>query len=255
MATDLHQASLNGMIDWVRNERKQAPNAPLAVLLQGKQILTDQWDEQRLVDLACVDLMHRRRSGHSARIEEYLADFPRLEQESNQLDLIDAELCVSSELGEHTPIEQYVQRFPELAVRIQELYQLAPGKPLAQNDAPSPPEVDDQGSALALLELTNQPLEIPDWFVAGRLVCSTTGDVSDNPYELGRWLVRGRDATRGTAVALKVLQLPSSLSSDDCDRLLDDCEAATSVKNQCWVAPSMVECCKKLGRFRSTEAN
>lgn len=239
MTTDLVQASLDGLIDWVRKERRQTPNVSLAELLRERKIAPSRWSEQRLVDLACVDLMHRRRSGHLAHVEEYLADFPLLQRESNQLDLIDAELCVSRELGEETPIELYVERFPGLATQIRELIQLNPGKSLAGSAGLAEPEASGLESTSNLIKLIDQPLEIPDWFIAGHSVCSTPGDLSRSQHELKRWLIRGRDATRGTPVALKVLQLSSTCTSDDCDRILDDCAAATNVKNQCWVSPSM----------------
>jgi len=239
MTTELDQASLDGLIDWVRKERRQTPNVSLAELLRKRKIPTSQWGEQRLVDLACVDLMHRRRSGHSAQVEEYLADFPLLERESNQLDLIDAELCVSSELGEETPIERYVERFPDLATQIRELIQLNPGKPLADSAGLAVPEIRDLESRSDLINLIDQPLEIPDWFIADHSLSRTPGDTPKSQYELRRWLVRGRVATRGTPVALKVLQLSSTCTSDDCDRILEDCAAATDVKNQYWVSPSM----------------
>ena len=56
--------------------------------------------------------------------EEYVQDFPQLDQTSDLLDLIDAELCVAAELQEPIEIASYYKRFPDLVSEIDELAQL-----------------------------------------------------------------------------------------------------------------------------------
>ena len=47
-----------------------------------------------------------------------------IRNESNLLDLIDAEICVASELGEKPQPHDYAERFPGLAEKISELVQM-----------------------------------------------------------------------------------------------------------------------------------
>ncbi len=58
MGEQIHpdEASLDDLIDWLRSQRTLHPTASLSSLLAGRSI-----DTQRLVDLACIDLMERRR--------------------------------------------------------------------------------------------------------------------------------------------------------------------------------------------------
>ena len=60
---DPQHASIDSLIDWLREQRRRDPCSPLSSLLADKQC-----DEQRIVDIACIDLMERRRMGHAGAI-------------------------------------------------------------------------------------------------------------------------------------------------------------------------------------------
>lgn len=247
-AVDPRNASIDGLIDWLRQKRRHDPVSPLADLIAGFS-----FDQQRLVDIACIDLMQRRRMDHDVDVESYLAEFPCLNTESDRLDLIDAELCVAHELGSPRDLNQYLRRFPDLTDQIRELFALdAEARPLAIVDsAVAAPRIDqgetnldatylsqdDDFSIDLPREVTQQrlglpldpPLDIPDWFVVSQCVGSRPG----------RWLIRGRDSVRGMALAMKITELPTHLSSRQGEQILDACEVAARVANPCWVSPSV----------------
>ena len=81
--------TLDGLINWLSLQRKNNAAATLGDLLRGQPV-----DRNAVLDLACIDLMHQHRTGHPVYAEEYVQDFPQLDQTSDLLDLIDAELCV-----------------------------------------------------------------------------------------------------------------------------------------------------------------
>ncbi len=234
--------SIDGLIEWVRERRKDAPDARLTDLLAGHRLPTE-----RLVDLACIDLMQRRRMGHAVTVETYLDEFPSLLGESSQLDLIDAELCVSSELGVRPDVEQYIQRFPELAAPIRELVRLDAATPEmigsalidVADSANCRDDSTNESAAFSIerfgktmagrSDLSSIPIDLPDWFVGEKCVTS-------NP---GRWLIQGRDCNRGTALALKVIELPGQLSAAEREVILGGCEAAAKVRNRAWNVPGV----------------
>jgi hypothetical protein len=256
---DPRNASIDGLIDWLRQKRRLDPASPLADLIGGCK-----FDQQRLVDIACIDLMQRHRMEHDAGVESYLAEFPCLNTESDRLDLIDAELCVAKELGTTVNLERYLSRFPELADPIRELFELEHGaRPAApagdsaivagnidqveidqvnidqveaninatfiSTDDDFTVDVPSEVSPQRLAGPLDHPLDIPDWFVVAQCVGSGPG----------RWLIRGRDSVRGKALALKITELPSHLSPLQAEQILDVCELAARVRNSCWVPPSV----------------
>lgn len=77
-----------------------------------------------LVELACIDLIDRLRSGSGARVEEYVAAVPELAGDNDILDLIDAEICVRQELGWPAERDELVGRFPSLASAIDRMFVL-----------------------------------------------------------------------------------------------------------------------------------
>lgn len=254
-------ASIDGLIDWLKERRVARPAASLADLLSNHQ-----FEPERLVDLACIDLIQRRRMGHAVTVETYLNEFPTLADESTRLDLIDAELCVANELGNRSDVEHYIERFPDLAAPIRELVSLDgmvpplhPGlvplgdsrrsgdptdescqfllpageSPLQASESPS----QARESALHAGKGPNAgrhvdaifPFEIPRWFVSEKPVASSPG----------RWLIQGRDAKRGIALAMKVVELPTHLTATHHTQILDACEVAAKVRNRAWVVPSV----------------
>jgi hypothetical protein len=233
--------SIDSLIQWLRSRRTAAPDAPLSELLSDRTLAPS-----RLVDLACIDLIERRRMGHVVAIEHYLQAFPSLRRESTRLDLIDAELCVNRELGGHSDVEDLIGRFPDLALPIRELLALdvvaEPSRPLevcgssgresfdidAAIDAASPPlSVSPSSESTQESASSPFPVSIPEWFVAAKPIAHVPG----------QWLIQGRDSKRRIALAMKVIELPQHITRSQCDQALNACEAAARVQNRNWITP------------------
>ncbi len=249
MTIDFNTASIDRMIDWIRQVRRQHLDVRLSVLLQLEKIAIDFNDEQRLVDLVCVDLIERRRLGHHATAEEYTTDYPVLQSESYLLDLIDAELCVANELGTPQTLDSYKVRFPDLIDQIYDLVVLHlphPAKNRQENsdrfndvcqqtpESGDPADFSLNGSHSgipngAMTIEAIPPFDLPEWFVPQRSIARVPGSQ----------LIRGRDSKRGLAMALKILDLPPSLSRHQQDSLFDFCARAAHVRNRQWIPPSI----------------
>ena len=264
-SADLRSADLDGLIRWLDKQRRQDTTTPLGQLVAEQGL-----DPARLIDLACVDLMQRRRMGHAVRVEDYLKDIPALSKPELLLDLIDAELCVAAELKQATSSDDYVGRFPELANEIRELIQLESGiaeghrsnlSPLLGDEAELTPQGNEHSDASGLVESLppESSLEGELQFADGskELVSSLQEDVSvssflsEQPVEApewfvadqcvartpGRWLLRGHESVRRTPLAMKVTELPLQLDAAQSHALLDACEAASKVRNPRWISP------------------
>ncbi|NNE00153.1 MAG: hypothetical protein HKN47_22770 [Pirellulaceae bacterium] len=231
----------------------------------------------QLIDLACIDLIQQRRADRDVVVEDYLLQFPSLDSPAAKLDLIDAEWCVRGETQsdesnqpDHNrqDIARFKHRFAELADEIEQLVAFAPSDPTPlspvgslRTPTPVTPVHPNQTVATELLSRDTSsfdinadqglsrgvqspvaapnrkvgeshwqdtsPIETPDWFVQDECVCG-------GPE---RWLIRGRDADRGTMLLLKIIKLPAPISSEDADRVLDECERAAKVFHPVWVAP------------------
>ncbi|MCG8649155.1 MAG: hypothetical protein MI861_04945, partial [Pirellulales bacterium] len=223
---------MDGLIDWLREKRQSSPRASLADLLSHHPVNAD-----RLIDLACIDLMQRRRMGQEAIVENYLDQFPCLADQSLRLDLIDAEICVAHELGICQDVEHYVERFPDLADAIGQLMQLDGQQQStsllelidsrhAGQDSTSC-SADSGSSTQNVLAEPGLPVDVPDWFIPEKCVASSPG----------RWLIRGRDSSRRTALAMKVVELPAQVTPKEQSSILEACEQAAKVQNPCWVVP------------------
>lgn len=244
-------ASLDALIEWLRCQRADQPTASLSSLLAGRRI-----DARQLVDIACIDLMERRRLGHPVRVEDYSEPFSQLQSDERLLDLIDAEICVAGELGQSIELAEYQRRFPDLAKQIAELLGLESLQASKIHPMPPPDESRSRGLGSthadeildpsasfsvelaidgdrdptdALPEAAGHPLRAPEWFAAEK--CFASGP--------GRWLIRGRDSIRGVVMAMKVIQLPPQLDPAQSRLILDACEAASKVRNPMWVAPTI----------------
>ncbi len=249
MTIDLKTASIDRLIDWIRRKRRQNPGRPLSELLKREGIATEPCDEQRLVDLACIDLIERWRLGVAAQTEEYIADFSVLRNESYLLDLIDAELCVANELGETASANSLTNRFPDLADQIRDMLLLQPTKESMdrsslgrrrneivrrsggfddQTDFSVGDSRQTQTSLSAAIEAVH-PIDLPEWFVPECCFASSPR----------ARLIRGRDSQRGTAMALKILELPTTLTPAQSELILDSCELAARVRNGHWVSPTI----------------
>ncbi|QDT01736.1 hypothetical protein K227x_01030 [Rubripirellula lacrimiformis] len=239
---DLSNLSIDELIQTMRQWRSRDPESSLIRWLEDHLVSTS-----RLVDLVCIDLIQRRRMGQRAVVEDYVADFPALSDDDAMLDVIDAEVCVTVELGMAVDRDSYLKRFPRLAGPIDELLQLneqvgaapaAVGSSFQQSSATSRSEGSTVLTHCAADADDGLPdklrcIETPDWFVGGRCVASGNG-IDSTPQH---WLVRGRDKLRGINLAMKVIQLPATWQSDHTTWILDSCEAASSVSHPAWVRP------------------
>ena len=267
--------STDRLIGWLNETRKVNPNKNLSDLLRASfcdqgQELEAIFSAEQLVDLACIDLIQQRRQGRDADVESLISQFPAFKSDTHALDLIDAEICIARELEPDCDSKkqeaQYVTRFPHLADQIGELIGLNTGslgkqinfpvapqpefnaEPSAESTAPSLADLPGQGDQSVEISLASEqktqfqndiafagPIETPEWFVGGDVVASGRS----GPGGQSHWLIRGRDAVRRTAIAMKVIKLPTTLSSQQADCILDACEKAAKVKNPAWVSPSV----------------
>ena len=255
--------SLDSILGWLRLRRGQLPTAPLVQLLGDKRVA-----EACLVDVACIDLIQQRRAGHTACVEDYLRDFPELNEDSARLDLIDAEICVGRELQNTPNLEELVERFPHLRAQIADLLQMDRGGdadlvliPDLGDDQPHDHLADEAGvedsseqpslsmavvessrseeidgaefsfteAPLVQSESGSHPIDVPQWFLGDHCVASGPG----------HWLIRGRDATRGENLVMKVIELPLQVTHHQIEQLMDACEKAAKVRHPAWVLPAV----------------
>ncbi|TWU51072.1 hypothetical protein Poly51_43660 [Rubripirellula tenax] len=242
---DLDGLSIDGLIEQVSRWRSEKPAAGL-----GEWIRSESIEPSRLVDIVCIDLMHRRRMGQTVGVEDYIVDFPELASDTLLLDIIDAEVCVNVELGQRVTVEEYVQRFPNLRIPIQSLFSLGEqrsGEPIGgtitvANEQESrdfsfdaPTNMAMEAGALAADGAPDEvrSIDTPDWFVGQRCVAGATGD-GGNP---SHWLIRGRDRINGNPLAMKVIEIPVMDRRASANGLLDLCESASMVNHPVWVRP------------------
>jgi hypothetical protein len=180
---DPQHASIDSLIGWLREQRRRDPCSPLSSLLAGKK-----FDQRRIVDIACIDLMERRRMGHAVTVESYVEDFSCIQDESNLLDLIDAEICVASELGEQPQLDDYAGRFPQLADQVMELVRL---------DAAAESEM-----TAALVDVSGEAQNVSD-----QNVSDSDQNVSDRAQNVS-------DRDQNVVMATNVAQAPASQSAD-----------------------------------------
>lgn len=228
------------------------------------------------IDRACIDLMNRRRAGKEVVVEDYLKQFPQLNNDEHLLDLIDADLCVNAEIGVTEDaisdrVDQYLKQYPRLKSQINELFQLqdqvaASPRGIAESFDTSSQNPVHQTSAQYLRghDATENSTR-PDQSIAD----SPTHDHASNdhvPLEsklvdhplfdhpltdlpewfeprqcvsrgIDHWLIRGQDAARGKPLALKIIKLPFPIDTATANGLLDACEAASKVTNSHWGNP------------------
>ena len=228
---DPANASIDGLIRWLRSQRRINPHSPLPELLNVSAI-----SQSRLTDIACIDLIERIRLGQTTQVEDLLRELPLLaNNHSAQLDLIDAELCVHMELGQTIDLAAYARRFPDLAGSIEALtklnrdasFTLAPAPANTRAPANTPPIASVHPSlASSMLDVHIQP---PPWFTREHVQASSERSC----------LIRGRDSNENRAVALKVIRLPHAISKNEIDAQLAFVEAASLVRHPAWVAPDV----------------
>ncbi|QDT13144.1 hypothetical protein [Planctomycetes bacterium K23_9] len=250
-------------IDWLNRQRQDDPGQRLCELLPSDWQMTP--DE--LVDLVCIDLIEQHRVGVPTKVEDYVEQFPELAGGEFLLDLVDAELCIRRELSgdrsNEEELESYQRRFPSLQQQINELVGLdgkgdaahicndpldssgseptRNGMQLAEQseadlgdaelsyDSSGTGKFEPANVGLASSLPVQLPVQLPDWFVGESCVAGT----SDH------WLLRGRDTNSGQTLGLKILKLPTQITTSIVDQILDACERASQVKNPSWKGPSL----------------
>jgi hypothetical protein len=105
-------------IAMLRSARAKNPDAGFAELVPE----CDPESHASLVELACIDLIDRLRSGNNVRVEEYVSSVPDLQDDDDLLDLIDAEVCVRQELGQPANRDELTKRFPSLSSAIDRMF-------------------------------------------------------------------------------------------------------------------------------------
>ena len=234
---DPANASIDGLIHWLRSQRRINPHSPLPELINLSAI-----SQSRLTDIACIDLIERTRLGQTTQVEDLLRELPSLAcNHSARLDLIDAELCVQMELGQTIDLAAYARRFPDLASSIEALTKLnrdasftlapVPANTPAPVNTPAPACTPPIASvhpsrASSMLDVHIQP---PPWFTREHVQASSERSC----------LIRGRDSNENRAVALKVIRLPHAISKNEIDSQLAFVEAASMVRHPAWVAPDV----------------
>lgn len=117
-----------------------------------------QSDLEKLVDLACIDLMQRKRAGQAISAVAYLNPFPMLAESKWLLDLIDADLCICIELQLPSPADFYCRQFPDLASKVRDLVRLQDPLPA---DVVLPSLVDSSTCDLSSGFSVDNPLASP----------------------------------------------------------------------------------------------
>jgi hypothetical protein len=251
---------MDELIVWLNRQRGRHVDASLKELIGDRKV-----PAKTLIELAAIDLIGQRRRGIAVTVESYLTQFPALTRsQADVLDLIDAELCVRREMGETCHIESFQKRFTEHADAIRQLFflqtepELAPGPdavkpnetlPLTAGEQPEIAEASRIERELSLVDPVRRPpptrpvpetddsidvpipIAPPAWMVGARCVATSIGP------EGRHWLVKGRDAERGEAVAMKIIPMPSTIGRLERTRILDLCEASSAVSHPVWLAP------------------
>lgn len=241
--------SIDSMIQWLRAERRQQPAVPLSSLLNVASLSLD-----KLTDIACIDLIERRRLGQAITVEDMLRDVPQLQpRAAAKLDLIDAEICVCNELGIPVDPSDYLARFPDLTHEIEALIRLtnnAHNRPLIQTPFAQTPfnqvthfapdaasafaphqdatRVDRRASTHGVPSALDFSFEPPSWFTSEHLHSSTEESC----------LIRGRDSHGNRAVAMKILRLKQG-DVRNASATLASVESAAMVNHPAWVGPDV----------------
>lgn len=246
-------ASIDSIIHWLRGQRCSRPDTPLPQLLDISSLPLE-----RLTDVACIDLIERKRLGQTICVEDILQDIPVLaSSESALLDLVDAEICVQIELGQPVNLRDYEARFPEHATSIAAIAQLNAGDVIVDTSVGSNKTIeirhDHEEEGLALQHELANDHRVNPLGVGGVSSHSTNGSaLFENAVHPPPWftreqvhsqteqscLIRGRDSNENRAVALKMIRL-SDRSRQTAESALADIEAVSSVRHPAWVQPDV----------------
>ena len=212
--------SIDSMIHWLREQRQCNRDVPLGELIELASL-----SDERLIDIACIDLIERKRIHPQTVVEDLLREVTRLAGNRDAiLDLIDAEICVRLERGESVEAMDYEGRFPNLVGAFAAMIRPGDlnGVALSANSA----EVLAEPSSLMSL---GDFVLTPSWFTREKVQ-------SASPQSC---LIRGRDCERHRAVALKIVYLPDELTMRQIDHLLCVVETASLATHTAWVAPDL----------------
>src|SRR5262249_12159216 len=108
---------LKRVIQCFEDAWRQGPRPVIGDYLLGDAAL----QYHLLIELVHVDLELRLKAGDSARVEEYLGQYPELaDDHAAALDLIEAEYQLRRHSEPRLALEEYLQRFPRYRVELPE---------------------------------------------------------------------------------------------------------------------------------------
>ena len=234
------------------------------------------WDEcgrppgEVALDLACVDLMRRRRSGDPAAVEDYLTLLTELDRDG-RLDLIDAEICVRRELGEQPSTAGWRRRFPDEAGSIDQLLEM--DKPcsafgsgsrvdaslicdsrVAALPAAGPRDRSDDGSSAGFsfdgsLAVVDQP-DVPAAHTLMSIEGQGRNEGGGPPIRGGKlyasrpgyWTMRGTVDGRDGLMVMRLVERPAAMTAEEFVRRSTDLRESLSdiVGHPGWVEIAMV---------------
>ncbi|OYP34894.1 hypothetical protein [Rhodopirellula sp. MGV] len=269
--------SIDELGTWLKRLRAESPSAPLKELLEdcelGRDILIDlaaldlmlSWrrghrtpteayleqfpvlaqSESSVLDLIDAEMCIRRELKEVVDVAAFTERFPNFAAPIRQLAYLDGS-------GVKGQIEQSVPR----PVGPSSEPAMGSASVINESDRRPPEKIESSGfelerdltiagvgpvTGLSPLSELDQPREDsidvpipirpPEWMIGGKCIASTIGSFGRS------WLVKGRDAQRGDFIAMKVIPIPTTLTSLQKTRIMDLCEQVSNVTHPCWVAP------------------
>ncbi len=235
----------------------------------------------RVLELACIELIQRNRRGDLARVEEYLLKHPTLLDPAYLLDLVDAEICVRRELGETVKVDEWSQRFPHQTRAIMQLIALVESaKDVGERvvaGASLPPKITGASlgnsqfsdgcsfTAVEFSKITNDALTVAggdslsDGIIEGLWSKPTSlfalppinpphGFIVDSGVSTrpGVWLLRCHEENTQRPCGFKIIDVARKescqLSSLNVKSILDAYERAAKIRHPVWVPPYVASC-------------
>ena len=266
--------SIDRLIGWLKRRREQQPTSPLSELMgseslsirslievaatdlmirrrKGDDVIVETYlaefpplrhDSTAVLDLIDAELCVRRELEQPNQLDLFVSRFPEHADAIRQLvHLEDSPVRPVADLERTNAATRGVLLNPAAAVdsgdgpcrstdgesgdfRLQRDLTVAGATPRRPRSASRTHSSDDSIDVPI-------PIRPPDWMTGARCVATSTGSFGRS------WLVKGRDTERSDTVVMKVIPLPSTLGREEHTRLLDLCEATSSVSNPTWVAP------------------
>ena len=177
-----------------------------------------------LIELVHTDLEYRLKAGEAARVEEYWQRYPDLARDrGSALELIAAEYGLRRRREPHVGQDEYLARFPQYALELWSVWETEPGE---AEDA-RPGEMPCLASSRCRKGLDGPSPEAP------------AGTLRLGKYELQAVLGRGtfgvvfraRDRELGRTVAVKVPQPGSFGVPEEADRFLREARSAAQLQH------------------------